>query len=57
MATAVLTAVDILSDDKSCCLVCSVNTQKEGFSLLIQEKLRKMKKPCNADSETGSISF
>lgn len=57
MAKAVLLAADILSDEKSCCLVCSVSTQKEGFSVLLQEKVGKMKKLYNADSETGSISF
>ena len=35
----------------------SVNTRKEGFSLSLQGKVRKMKKLCNADSETGSTSF
>lgn len=52
-----LPAADILSDEKSCCLVCSVNTWKEGFSLSVQGKVRKMKKVYNAGSQTGSISF
>lgn len=41
MATAVLPAADILSDEKSCCLVCSVNSRKEEFSLSLQGKDRK----------------